>query len=177
VSLSQRILAFLRENPESTAAEIAKAIDDIQDGDHAARLIHGLYRAGKVLRGEARPYRYVCADAPGLTDVPRAEIAPAQPEVAANNTGRARPELDAAQSSAGARAAAKHAPEGHPSGAAFDLSEAMARTLPPGEAIDISLDHRGTLVIATCEGALELSAEQTLALGDFLQATQGVWRP
>jgi hypothetical protein len=137
-----------------------------------------LYRAGKVLRGEARPYRYVCADDPGLiTAVPRAAPAPAQPEVAANNTGRGRPELDGAQSSAGAAAAAKHDPGGYPSGAAFALSEAMARTLPPGDAIDISLDHRGTLVIATCEGELELNADQTLALGDFLQATQGVWRP
>jgi hypothetical protein len=178
VSLSSRIVDFVRDNPESTAAEIARGIDDIQDSDQAARFLHGLHKSGRLLRSSARPYRYVCPDDPNLSfSVPCAATAPAQPEVADNNTGSGRPELDGAQSSAGAPAAAKHEPQGRPCGAAFDLREAMARTLPQGAAIDISMDHRATLVIATCEGELELTPAQTLTLGDFLHATQGVWRP
>ena len=173
MSLTSRIVDVVRDNPESTAAEIARGIDDIQDSDQAARFLHSLHKSGRLLRSSARPYRYVCPDDPNLSfSVPRAATAPAQPEVADNNTGSGRPELDAAESSAGAPAAAKHEPQGRPCGAASARNRACQ-----GDELEVQLSHDATLIIATVEGVLELTPEQTLTLGDFLHATQGVWRP
>lgn len=55
--------------------------------------------------------------------------------------------------------------------------EPTARNATAGDEIHVDIDADGTLVIANCETCIELDIDQVLRLGDFLHATQGVWRP
>lgn len=43
--------------------------------------------------------------------------------------------------------------------------------------LGLSIDHDASLCISTDEDVVELSPSQVLALGDFLHATEGLWRP
>lgn len=55
--------------------------------------------------------------------------------------------------------------------------EPAAVKAPAGDVFRIQLDDDGTLLLADEDGVMELDIERTLRLGDFLHATQGVWRP
>jgi hypothetical protein len=44
-------------------------------------------------------------------------------------------------------------------------------------ALDISINHEGTLIIGTVESVIELAPEHTRRLGNFLLGSQGVWNP
>jgi len=44
-------------------------------------------------------------------------------------------------------------------------------------ALDISINHEGTLIIGTVESVIELAPEHTRRLGNFMLGSQGVWNP
>lgn len=55
--------------------------------------------------------------------------------------------------------------------------EPAARKASAGDDLDITLDDKGTLTIATCEGVLELSPKHAKRLGHFMTGSQGIWNP
>lgn len=63
-----------------------------------------------------------------------------------------------------------------PGPAAPSAPRAGTETPRPDE-IGLQIDNEGALIIATDDVALALNPAQVLALGDFLHATEGVWRP
>ena len=67
-------------------------------------------------------------------------------------------------------------PGPQPSGRLPAVARAGTETPGPDE-IGLQLDNEGALIIATEEDVLALNPAQVLALGDFLHATEGVWRP
>ncbi len=56
-------------------------------------------------------------------------------------------------------------------------TEPAARKASAGDVLRISLDDDGSLLLSNEDGVLELGIDQVLRLGDFLHATEGVWRP
>jgi hypothetical protein len=101
-------------------------------------------------------------------------IKPTQPEVVeqAKETpaAEARPPMRAAPA-----VAAQATPK--PAAGAELKKEPAARKASAGDDVRIGINAEGTLVIAIDDESLELDIYQTLKLGDFLHATQGVWRP
>lgn len=55
--------------------------------------------------------------------------------------------------------------------------EASAGDAPYLGALDISINHNGTLIIGTVESVIELAPEHTRRLGNFMLGSQGVWNP
>lgn len=57
--------------------------------------------------------------------------------------------------------------------------EPAAQKAPAGNeldiTLDITLDDKGTLTIATCEGVIELDPKNTRRLGHFMVGSQGIW--
>lgn len=104
--------------------------------------------------------------------VPPTFIKP-QPAVG-SNTGSAIPVPPA---SAGDRAVAAGQATPKPAARARLKEEPAATKASAGDALRINIDDDGTLIIATAEDVIELDIDQALRLGDFMHATQGVWRP
>jgi hypothetical protein len=144
-------------------------------------------RSGVALRTTPRP----ATSGPTPLSTPKPDVAqivtptlikPTQPEVVepAEKTPAAG---GATNPPAAEPAVAAHATPG-PTPRAALKKEPVAVKAPAGDvrrqyssAIDITIDQRGTLTIGTVEDIIELDSAQVLALGDFLHATQGVWRP
>jgi hypothetical protein len=59
-----------------------------------------------------------------------------------------------------------------------DIQAAMeAERVAVHEDLYLSITQQCVLMIGNEENVIELSAEQVLELGDFLHATEGLWRP
>lgn len=100
----------------------------------------------------------------------------AQPEVAHSNTG-SDPQMNAS-SPAAVAVAATVTREATPKPRV--VTRELGRATPQASAgndLGVSLDQDGSIVISTPEDVIELTPDQTRALGDFLALTEGIWRP
>ena len=55
--------------------------------------------------------------------------------------------------------------------------EPTARPASAGDALRLSIDEAGTLLIATDEGVIELQPTQARRLGHFMAGSHGIWNP
>lgn len=106
-------------------------------------------------------------------DVPT--LGHAQPAVAKNTGSRTIGKSPTTPSPEAPAVAAKATPE--PSKRVRLKTEPAARKASAGDVLRISLDDDGSLLLSNEDGVLELCIDQVLRLGDFMHATEGVWRP
>ena len=102
-----------------------------------------------------------------------------QPQPAVGkNTGSARSGMSSTAASPEAHAVAapatpKPASERRGTGPAQTKASAGDAT----SALDIRIDHDGTITIGTVESVIELDPQQARKLGHFMAATHGIWNP
>jgi hypothetical protein len=138
-------------------------------------------RAGAALGTPGRRNTTTTAATPLSTLKPAEAATPTflKPQPAVGNTGSSRP--DSSVVPAGARTVtAKATPK--PAAGVRLKEESMTPKASAGDAayygaLDISIDHEGTLIIGTVESVIELPPEHTRRLGNFLLGSQGVWNP
>ncbi len=108
--------------------------------------------------------------AAGQIDPPVFLSKPTQPEVVKKT-----PAAEGAAPPPAEPAVIAHATPGPTSGDELK-KEPATRKAPAGD-VRIGINAEGTMVIALDDDSIELDIHQTLKLGDFMHATQGVWRP
>ena len=101
-----------------------------------------------------------------------------KPQPAVGNTGSSRP--DSSDTPAGARTVAADQATPKPAARTRLKKEPAATKASAGDAtsaLDIRIEHDGTITIGTVESVIELDPKQARKLGHFMGATHGVWNP
>ena len=98
-----------------------------------------------------------------------------QPEVVALTFAETPAAEGAAPPPAETAVAAQATPK--PSTGAVLKKEPATRKALAGDDLRVGINADGVMVIALDDDSIELDIHQVLRLGDFLHATQGVWRP
>jgi hypothetical protein len=140
-------------------------------------------RRNGIARGATTKPMPVTTPAPSLS-TPKPAVAairtptflkPTQPEVVApaqkTPAAEARPPMRAAPAVAAVPATPK------PQAGAALKKEPATRKASAGDDLRVGINADGVMVIALDDDSIELDIHQVLRLGDFLHATQGVWRP
>lgn len=133
---------------------------------------HGDYNPKKKTITTRRP-----ADPPAPTLPALIAVSTAQPEVAANNTG-SDVQMTTSSPAAVAVAASRQTPE--PEAKLRELGPASPKVPAGNVDLGFSIDDGGSLTIYLNDGMsdpLVLEPAETLALGDFLWASEKLWRP
>lgn len=111
---------------------------------------------------------------PGVSEIQVPTLGQAQPEVAKNTGSRLIGKSPTTPSPEAPAVAAQATPE--PSASVTLKKEHTVRKAPAGD-VRISIDDEGTVIISTDEAVIELGIDCAMRVGDFFQATEGVWRP
>lgn len=121
------------------------------------------------------PAPKVSTPRPGANEIEVPVLGRAQPAVASNSGSSATGSPTTTPSHGVPAVAAEATPE--PSASVPLKKERSVRKASAGDVMRISLDDDGSLLLSNEDGVLELGIDQVLRLGDFLHATEGVWRP